>query len=285
MDVKGYSGVGLGLRRPHVLEVAGQADLPVPFWEIAPENVIGEGGRVHRAALEVLARDPILSHGLSLSPGGYDDWDQDYLQELRQFLPAIRAPWHSEHLCFTCVGGVNTHELLPIPFTRASVKHTVQRVRALQDALPVPLILENITYYAELGAAEMEEAEFISRVLEEADCGWLLDVSNVYVNSLNFGFDPRAWIARMPLDRVRQIHVGGYEQFGDVTIDTHGATISDPVIELLQWTLTRLGRHVPVLLERDHHLPDLDVLLVERAKLQDAYDETFTLMGAGASHA
>ncbi|WP_043484826.1 DUF692 domain-containing protein [Geothrix fermentans] len=285
MSGKGLFGVGLGLRRPHILEAAERADLPVPFWEVAPENIIGEGGRIHRAAMEVLARDPALSHGLSLSPGGYDGWDLDYLRDLGAFLQDIRAPWHSEHLCFTVAGGVNTHELLPIPFTRAAAAHTVQRVRALQDALPVPLILENITYYAELGAAEMEEADFITAVLEGADCGWLLDVSNVYVNSLNFGFDPRAWIARMPLERVRQIHVGGYEQSGEVVIDTHGATISDPVIALLQWTLARLGRNVPVLLERDHQLPDLDVLLVERTKLQDACDEALLSAGTGGSHA
>lgn len=285
MGIPGYTGVGLGLRRQHILEVAEGPASQVPFWEVAPENILGEGGRLHRAALEILARDPILSHGLSLSLGGYDDWDLDYLRDLKPFLQDIRAPWHSEHLCFTCVGGVNTHELLPIPFTRASVEHTVQRVRALQDLLPVPLILENITYYADLGAAEMEEADFVAAVLEGADCGWLLDVSNVYVNSLNFGFDPRSWIARMPLDRVRQIHVGGYERFGEVTIDTHGATISDPVIELLQWTLARLGRRVPVLLERDHQLPDLDVLLVERAKLQEAYDEAFVPVGVRGAHA
>jgi uncharacterized protein (UPF0276 family) len=279
------TGVGLGLRRQHILEVAEDPGPRIPFWEVAPENILGEGGKIHRAALEILARDPVLSHGLSLSLGGYDDWDVDYLQDLKSFLHDIQAPWHSEHLCFTSVGGVNTHELLPIPFTRASVGHTVQRVRALQDLLPVPLILENITYYAELGAAEMEEADFVAAVLEGADCGWLLDVSNVYVNSLNFGFDPRAWIARMPLARVRQIHVGGYEQFGEVTIDTHGATISDPVIDLLQWTLARLGRRVPVLLERDHKLPELGVLLVERAKLQEAYDEAFAVTGAGGSHA
>lgn len=279
------TGVGLGLRRQHILEAAEGPGPRVPFWEVAPENILGEGGKIHRAALEILARDPVLSHGLSLSLGGYDDWDVDYLRDLKSFLYDIQAPWHSEHLCFTSVGGVNTHELLPIPFTRASVEHTVQRVRALQDLLPVPLILENITYYAELGAAEMEEADFVAAVLEGADCGWLLDVSNVYVNSLNFGFDPRAWLARMPLARVRQIHVGGYEQFGEVTIDTHGATISDPVIDLLQWTLARLGRRVPVLLERDHKLPELEVLLVERAKLQEAYDEAFAVTGAGGSHA
>jgi hypothetical protein len=278
-------GVGLGLRRPHLLEVAEGPCEGVPFWEIAPENVIGEGGSLHRAALEVLQRDPILSHGLSLSVGGYDPWDQDYLRSLREFLGFIRTPWHSEHLCFTAVAGVNTHELLPIPFTRAAVQHTVARVRQLQGALPVPLILENITYYAELGAAEMEEADFVAGVLEGADCGWLLDVSNVYVNSLNFGFDPRAWISRMPLERVKQIHVGGYEKFGEVTIDTHGARISDPVIELLRWTLVKLGRAVPVLLERDHHLEELQALLLERAKLQEAYDEAFAEPAKGGAHA
>ena len=285
MGVPDLAGVGLGMRRPHFLEAAAGLGRSVPFWEIAPENVIGEGGKLHRAALEVLARDPILSHGLSLSVGGYDPWDSEYLNSLREFLGFIRTPWHSEHLCFTSVAGVNTHELLPIPFTKPALRHTVARVRRLQDALPIPLILENITYYAELGAAEMDEAEFIAGVLEGADCGWLLDVSNVYVNSLNFGFDPRAWIARMPLDRVKQIHVGGYERFGEVTIDTHGTSISEPVVELLQWALTQLGRPVPVLLEWDHQLPELNTLLVEQTKLQAAYDGAFALLREGAPHA
>ncbi len=188
-------------------------------------------------------------------------------------------------MCFTSVSGLNTHELLPIPFTRSAQRHTIERVRALQDALPVPLLLENITYYAELGAAEMPESAFVAGVLEGADCGWLLDVSNVYVNSLNFGFDPRAWISGMPLDRVRQIHVGGYEKFGEVTIDTHGAPISDPVIELLRWTLAKLGRRVPVLLERDHHLQELQALLLERGKLQEAYEEAFARPALEDSHA
>lgn len=191
-------------------------------------------------------------------------------------------PWHSEHLCFTSVDASCLHELLPLPFTRDSVRHTISRARSLQAHLPVPLLLENITYYAELGAPEMDEADFISAVLEGADVGWLLDVNNVYVNALNFGFDPKAWLARMPLDRVAQIHIAGHKRFGDLTIDTHGAEVIDPVIDLMQWTLRQLGRPVPVLLERDNHIPDFQALLAERTHLQQAYDAA--LMTAEAHH-
>jgi hypothetical protein len=157
------------------------------------------------------------------------------------------------------------------------VRHTTTRVRELQSRLPVPLLLENITYYAELGAAEMDEADFISAVLEGADVGWLLDVNNVYVNALNFGFDPKEWLSRMPLDRVAQLHIAGHRKFGDITVDTHGAEVIDPVIDLMQWTLSRLGRPVPVLLERDNHIPDFDELLAERARIQRAYDAALVL--------
>ena len=179
--------------------------------------------------------------------------------------------------------GSSLHELLPLPFTREAVRHTVARARDLQARLPVPLLLENITYYAELGQAEMDEAAFITEVLEGADVGWLLDVNNVYVNALNFGFDPREWLARMPLDRVAQLHIAGHKRFGTLTVDTHGADVIDPVIELMQWTLARLGRPVPVLLERDNHIPDLEDLLAERARLQAAYDEVLAVP-VGGSH-
>ncbi len=275
-----FTGVGLGLRRPHLEQVAGREDHGVPFWETCPENVIGDGGRFHRMACAVLERDPILTHGLAMSVGGFDPWDRTYLHDLGDFLLRTGTPWHSEHLCFTSVDGSCLHELLPIPFTREAVRHTITRVRDLQSRLPVPLLLENITYYAELGAAEMEEADFIAAVLEGADVGWLLDVNNVYVNALNFGFDPKEWLSRMPLDRVAQLHIAGHRKFGPITVDTHGAAVIDPVIDLMQWTLTRLGRPVPVLLERDNHIPDLDELLAERARLQRAYDTALVLTGA-----
>jgi uncharacterized protein len=276
-----FSGVGLGLRRPHLEEVAGREGHGVPFWETCPENLIGEGGRAARAARAILEREPVLTHGLSLSVGGFDAWDRQYLQDLGEFLLQTGTPWHSEHLCFTSVDGSCLHELLPIPFTREAARHTIARVKGLQSHLPVPLLLENITYYAELGAPEMEEADFIAAVLEGADVGWLLDVNNVYVNALNFGFDPKAWLAAMPLERVAQIHIAGHRRFGGLTIDTHGADVIDPVIDLLQWTLGRLGRAVPVLLERDNHIPDLDDLLAERTRIQRAYDAALACSGVG----
>ena len=272
-----FTGVGVGLRRPHLEQVAGREEHGVPFWETCPENVIGEGGRFHRMTRAILEREPILTHGLAMSVGGFDPWDEAYLQDLGEFILHSGTPWHSEHLCFTSVDGSCLHELLPIPFTREALRHTITRVRGLQSRLPVPLLLENITYYVELGNAEMDEADFVSAVLEGADVGWLLDVNNVYVNALNFGFNPKEWLSRMPLERVAQLHIAGHRKFGDLTIDTHGADVIDPVIDLMQWTLARLGRPVPVLLERDNHIPALDALLAERARLQRAYDAALAL--------
>ncbi|BDU68267.1 UPF0276 protein [Geothrix oryzae] len=280
-----FAGVGLGLRRPHLEAVAARPEHGVPFWETCPENVIGDGGRPHRDACAILDRDPVLTHGLAISVGGFDPWDGDYLRELGRFLIRTETPWHSEHLCFTSVDGSCLHELLPIPFTREAVRHTVARARDLQARLPVPLLLENITYYAELGRAEMDEATFITEVLEGAEVGWLLDVNNVYVNALNFGFDPKAWLARMPLDRVAQLHIAGHKRFGALTVDTHGTAVIDPVIELMQWVLARLGRPVPVLLERDNHIPDLEELLSERARIQAAYDQVLAVPVREAEHA
>jgi uncharacterized protein (UPF0276 family) len=274
-----FTGVGLGLRRPHIEQVAGMEGHGVPYWETCPENVIGDGGRHHRMTCAILERDPVLTHGLAMSVGGFDAWDEDYLRALGEFLLRTGTPWHSEHLCFTSVDGSCLHELLPLPFTREAARHTITRTRALQARLPVPLLLENITYYAELGAAEMDEADFITAVLEGADVGWLLDVNNVYVNALNFGFDAKDWLSRMPLDRVAQLHIAGHKKFGDITVDTHGADIIDPVIDLMQWTLQRLGRPVPVLLERDNHIPDFEVLLAERTRIQCAYDAAQALCG------
>ena len=272
-----FTGVGVGLRRPHLEQVAGREDHGVPFWETCPENIIGDGGLHHRMASAILDRDPVLTHGLTLSVGGFDPWDEDYLRDLGEFLLRTGTPWHSEHLCFTSVDGSCLHELLPLPFTREAVRHTITRVRDLQSRLPVPLLLENITYYAELGAAEMDEADFITAVLEGADAGWLLDVNNVYVNALNFGFDPKEWLSAMPLYRVAQLHIAGHKSFGDLTVDTHGADVIDPVIDLMQWTLARLGRPVPVLLERDNHIPEFDELLAERARIQRAYEAALEL--------
>jgi uncharacterized protein (UPF0276 family) len=267
-----FTGVGIGLRHPHLAEVA-MGNPGVPFWEIAPENVVGDGGRQFRLTRDILERDPIISHGLGLSLGGFDPFDPEYLGQLGAFLEFTGSPWHSEHLCFTSVDGANTHELLPMPFTRASARHVVNRTRELKSRLPVPFILENITYYAELGHKELEEPEWMTEILEEADVGWLLDINNVFVNGLNHGFDPIDWLLRMPLDRVVQMHIAGHDAMGGLILDTHGAPVIDPVIQLMQWVLARIGRPVPVLLERDNEIPELPELLEERRRIQAAYDQ------------
>ena len=285
MRKEAFYGVGLGLRRQHMTAIKAERQAEVPFWEVGPENIIGDNGRSHRQAMAILDRDPVLTHGLALSLGGFDPLDPAYFRQLRAFLEFTGTPWHSEHLCFTSVNGSSTHELLPMPFTRASARHAIQRARAVQAQLPIPLILENITYYAELGHAEMDEAEYVATVLDGADVGWLLDINNVYVNALNFGFDPRTWLERMPLERVVQIHIAGHQRFGELTLDTHGTPVIDPVIELMQWVLARLGWPVPVLLERDNHIPDLEELLAERALIQAAYDAVLAVPVGDRFHA
>lgn len=278
-----FTGVGLGLRKPHMEQVAALPESPVPFWEIAPENVVGQGGPHHRRVLGILERDDVLTHGLSMSLGGFDAWAPEVLDRLVGFLEATGTPWHSEHLCWSSFGGAHTHELLPMPFTREAAHHAISRVKALQARLPVPFLLENISYYANLGEPEMSEREFLVDVLEGADCGWLLDLNNVYVNSVNHGFDPKAWLTGMPLHRVTQMHIAGHTWLPKekVLLDTHGAPVVDPVKDLLAWILPRLGRPVPVLLERDHEIPDLAELLAERDSLQVIYDQAL----AGVAHA
>ncbi|HTL98501.1 MAG TPA: DUF692 domain-containing protein [Holophagaceae bacterium] len=273
-----FTGVGVGLRRPHLEEVARLETSPVPFWEIAPENVVGQGGAKARQAWTILERDPVISHGLSMSMGGFDPWADEVLDDLVAFLKRTGTPWHSEHLCWTSVGGSTTHELLPMPFTAEAVAHTVDRVKRMQDRLPVPFLLENISWYAELGEPEMSEHDFLAEVLERGDCGWLLDINNIYVNSRNHGFDPKAFIEGLPLHRVKQMHIAGHawDEEDQLIIDTHGAPVIDPVIELFTWVLPKIfeatGEAVPVLLERDNHVPPLAELLAERTKLQAAYD-------------
>jgi uncharacterized protein len=248
---------------------------------------VGQGGERHRQILKILDRDPIITHGLSMSMGGLDPWAAEVMKGLRDFHKTTRTPWHSEHLCWTSFEGANTHELLPMPFTRESVKHTVERVKSFQAQIEIPFLLENVSYYAELGAAEMSERDFILEVLEGADCGWLLDINNIYVNSQNHGFDPKRWLEGMPLHRVEQMHIAGHDwdEEDQLIIDTHGAPVIDPVIELMRWVLPRIarakqGQRVPVLLERDNDVPSLKELLAERETLQGAYDSAFEVAHA-----
>lgn len=272
------SGVGLGLRfeitDSVLLAIESQTSLaPLAFFEISPENYMRRGGRVPAALARVRAAFPCLSHGLCGNWGGFDPLDPGYYQELKTFLDTQNPPFHSDHLCFGGARGRFVHDLLPLPMSSASARHMAFRLREIQQRLERPIAVENITHYLLLGQPSMDEAAFIGEVLERADCGLLLDVNNVYVNAQNYGFDPKAFINRLPLSRVWEIHIAGHQYMpdDDVILDTHGAPVIDPVISLLAWTIERTGP-VPVLLERDHNIPSLAELLLELRAIQNAYD-------------
>jgi uncharacterized protein (UPF0276 family) len=267
----GLGGVGLGLRWDFLEEVLDAPVLDVAFFEVSPENYLGRGG-YYPAALERIAqRYPIVTHGLTLSIGAVDEPDRRYLGELKQEVTRLKSPWHSDHLCFSTAGERVLHELLPLKFCDENVRRVAQRARRMEGVLERPFALENITYYVHPGQPEMSELEFLNRVLDACNAGLLLDVNNVYVNAQNHGFDPYAFIAGLPLERVLEIHVAGHQALDDgMLLDTHGQAVADPVLELLEWTIERVG-NVPVLLERDNHVPALSELLAEvkgLAKLQ-----------------
>lgn len=280
-------GVGLGLRWEFIDELldrtrAGAAP-PIDFLEISPENYLGRGGRHPEALAELSGTYPLVTHGLTMSIGGVDPLDDAYLRDLAAFVRRVGSPWHSDHLCFGSVDGRALHDLLPVPFKAASVPRIADRIRAARDVLGVPLAIENVSYYWHPGRAEMGEAEMLSRVCEAADCGLLLDVNNAYVNARNFGLDVDAWMRDAPLHRVVQIHVAGHEWYavderglgeprapgepGAMIVDTHGADVPDPVLALLGRVLPRTGP-VPIVLERDQNVPDLDALLEELGRIR-----------------
>jgi len=273
-------GIGIGLRQA-IAEPLFEAEQlpPLAFVEIHPENYVRRGGRFRGMLERAQARWPILTHGLTLGLGAVEPADPSYVAALKRLLTQLNAPWHSEHLCFSGVDGVMTHDLLPLPFRHETVRVVVARVRELQDALERPVAIENISYYAHPGVAEMDEAQFLLEVLEGCDAKLLLDVNNVYVNSRNHGFDPLKFLERMPAERIVQLHVAGHSQrtvrgsaagARQLLIDTHGAALRDEVYELLGHVLARVGP-VPVLLERDQNFPPFQELCAELQRLHQLY--------------
>lgn len=276
---KAISGVGLGLRWPFLDDLVERAPAELSWLEIAPENYMGRGGRFRHGLDRCMAKFPIVTHGLALSLGGFDPLDKRYLDGVGSVVQRTETPWHSDHLCFSTVDGVATHDLLPVPFHAPMADHVADRIRRAQDALAIPLAVENTSSYAVPPGSTMSEAEFVTRVLERADCQLLLDVNNVYVNARNHGFDPRAMIGALPLGRVCQIHVAGHEVTDRGLIDTHAESISEDVFELLAWTLERTGPK-PILLERDGNFPDWDDLVSELRRLDRVLERaTRVVMG------
>ncbi|MGP4014880.1 MNIO family bufferin maturase [Saccharopolyspora sp. 5N708] len=260
----GRLGFGLGLRTQHVEHI--RRNRPdVGFFEIISENYLDTGGLRRRLLDEMAERYPVVLHGVSMSIGSTDPLDLVYLTRLRRLADSVRARWVSDHVCWTGVLGVNTHDLLPMPFTEATLAHVTRRVQIVQDVLGRQLVLENPSSYVEFAGSTMPEWEFLTRLAEDSDCGLLLDVNNVYVSSVNHDFDAAEYLRALPYQRVVQMHLAGHHDYGTHIIDTHDAPVADPVWELYRLAV-RLTGGAPTLLEWDDKLPEFAVLEDELAK-------------------
>jgi uncharacterized protein (UPF0276 family) len=275
------AGVGLGLRWEFLEEVTSGEAIDVAFFEVSPENYMNRGGYYPAALEQVLERYAIVSHGLTLSLGSEKEPDPGFVDALGVELRRLKTPWHSDHLSFSFAGERMLHELLPLRFDRETARRVADRLRRLEDELGLPMVVENVTYYCHPGRREMSEPEFIAEVLERSGARLLLDVNNVYVNAQNHGFDALEFLTQLPLERVVELHVAGHtpSKWG-VLIDSHGAPVIEPVHALLGWVLERTGP-LPVLLERDNHVPELPELVAEVKVLQGIYDAALAAREAG----
>ena len=256
-------GAGLGFRRELTEPLKAGVPDAIRFFEIAPENWAGMGGRSARDLRHFTERYPFVCHGLSLSLGGPGRLDEALLRRIKRFMAEHGITLYTEHLSW-CADDSHLYDLLPIPMTEQAVQWTVERIQRAQDVLGMRIGIENASYYVAPPGAEMSEAEFITRIVHETDCLLHLDVNNIYVNSQNFGFDPLAFMEALPLERTCYVHVAGHFVEPDgLLIDTHGAAVIDPVWALLEAAYARIGGEVPTCLERDFNFPDLSALTAE----------------------
>lgn len=254
-------GAGLGLRRALMSSLADVPEHKIDFMEIAPENWIGVGGRLGKSFRSFTEKYDFICHGLSLSIGSPAPLDEDFVRQVKQFMDEHGIKAYSEHLSY-CSDQGHMYDLMPIPFTDQAVKYVAERIQRVQDIIGQRLIIENVSAYAEPGK-EMEEAEFVRAVIETADCDMLLDVNNVYVNSINHGSDAMAFIKAMPTERIKYLHVAGhFDEADDLLVDTHGMEVKDIVWDMLAETY-KIHGVIPTLLERDFNFPPIEELVAE----------------------
>lgn len=266
-------GTGLGLRRSLMEDFAACPET-IDFIEVAPENWIGLGGSFYQRFEKIIAHYPLVCHGLSLSLGGPTPLDTKFLAKVKAFLDKTGARYYSEHLSY-CSDEAHLYDLVPIPFTESAADYVAARIRQAQDILERTIAIENTSAYLAPGQ-EMSEPEFLNRVLEKANCQLLLDVNNIYVNSVNFRFDPYEYLKAIPAERIAYCHIAGHHQEAeDLLVDTHGSDVIEPVWELLDTTYQMFGP-IPTLLERDFEMPSFARLLgeLDRIKAYQRQDKT-----------
>lgn len=254
-------GFGLGLRTTHYEEIL--ATKPnVDWFEALSENYMVPGGKPHYYLDRIRADYPVVMHGVSLSIGSVDPLDFEYLKDLKALANRVEPMWISDHLCWTGFARHNIHDLLPLPYTREAVDHVATRVRQVQDFLDRRILIENVSSYVSFDQSEMTEWEFLREIAEQADCLLLFDVNNVYVSGFNHGFDPHEYVDALPGERIQQIHLAGHSNLGTHIIDTHDAPVIDEVWNLYKYAIEAFGP-IATMIERDDHIPELEVLVAE----------------------
>jgi len=246
-------GIGIGLRVPHYQHILGRKPV-VDWFEIISENFLVDGGRPLVVLDEILEQYRVVQHGVSLYFGNADKLNREHLTRLKRLVQRTRTPWLTDHLCWGSVDGRYTHDLLPMPYTHTAAKVAAEKIRATRDFLEIPIAVENVSSYAEYHVSEMTEWEFLSEVVELADCGILLDVNNIYVSAMNHGFDPYEYLNQIPHRRVAQFHIAGHSKYRKYILDTHDHPVIDPVWKLYAHAVKLTGP-TATLLEWDAHIP------------------------------
>jgi hypothetical protein len=257
-------GIGIGLRVPHYNHILSEKPA-VDWFEIISENFMVDGGRPLKVLDQILEQYRVVQHGVSAYFGSAGALDREHLKKLKRLVKRTHTPWLSDHLCWGSVDGRYTHDLLPMPYTFAAAKVSARKIREARDFLEVPIAVENVSSYAEFHVSEMTEWEFLSEVVEQADCGILLDVNNIYVSSRNHGFNPFDYVDHLPASRVAQFHIAGHSQYRKYILDTHDHPVIDPVWQLYERALRRTGP-TATLLEWDAHIPSFEEVHREALK-------------------
>jgi uncharacterized protein len=276
-----YLGHGIGLRPKHYPQLW-DGTARVDWFEAISENYMVAGGRPLAALERARALAPVVLHGVSLSLGSTDPLDEAYLTALRTLSTRCEPAWISDHLCWSSVGGRYAHDLLPLPYTEEALAHVVRRVVAVQERLGRQILVENVSSYLTYAHSTLTEWEFLGAVAEQADCGLLLDVNNVYVSAANHGFDAATYLAELPTHRVGQIHLAGHTDLGAYLFDTHDGPVIEPVWELYRQAVRRFGR-VSTLVEWDDRIPALDVVCAEAERARAAESEALEAADAPAA--
>ena len=259
-------GFGLGLRKEHYQTILDTSPA-IDWFEILTENYLVPGGKPLYFLDAINERYPMVMHGVSLSIGGSDPLNFDYLQQVKDLAKRTNAKWISDHLCWTGLDGVNAHDLLPLPYTEEAIKHVASRIQQVQAFLERRILIENVSSYVSYTQSHMTEWEFLSAVAEEADCLLLLDINNIYVSSVNHEFDPLEYLNGVPKERVQQHHLAGHSDYGDYIIDTHDHDIVQSVWDLYAESVKRFGA-VSAMIERDDNIPDLAELMKEYEQMK-----------------